>query len=237
MERQIAVVTGANRGIGFEISRQLAAAGLHVILTARDESKGNDALRRLRQNNSSQSVEFHPLDVTKDDSAERFVAYLNREHQRVDVLINNAGILFDDDREHASVLTQTEDRFQATMQTNFYGPLRICQKLLPLVRKSGSGRIINVSSNLGLLPTMIDQYPAYGISKTAVNALTRMLASATQADGILVNAMCPGLVATDMGGPLGRPVEEGAQTAVWLALNANDGATGCCFRDREIVPW
>jgi NAD(P)-dependent dehydrogenase (short-subunit alcohol dehydrogenase family) len=120
---------------------------------------------------------------------------------------------------------------------NFYGPLRVCQALVPVMRRSKSGRIVNVSSGLGQLTGMRDQHPAYGISKTALNALTRMVAGATRDDGMLVNALCPGLVATDMGGPEGRPVKDGADTAVWLAQLPDDGPTGCLFRDREQVPW
>ena len=232
---RIAVVTGANRGIGFEICRQLAAAGVCVILTSRDKTKGNTARDALSTH--ATQVRFHQLDVTDDDSVKALAAYIGNEFGGLDILVNNAGVLFDDDRLEASVLEVSQERFRVTMEANFYGPLRMCQGLAPLLCKSKSGRIVNVSSGLGQLENMVDGYPAYGVSKTALNALTRLSADALSKDGVLVNAMCPGLVATDMGGPKGRPVEEGADTAVWLALLSDDGPSGGYFRNREPIPW
>ena len=234
MEKRIGVVTGANRGIGLEICRQLADAGLCVVLTSRDESKGKAALDALGK--SDQELCFHQLDVTDDDSVKTLATYLETEFGRLDVLVNNAGTLFENDRS-ASVLEQSMECFQVTMAANFYGPLRVCQGLAGLMRQSTSGRVINISSGLGQLETMGDSYPAYGVSKTALNALTRLVAGALADSGVLVNAVSPGLVATDMGGPQGRPVEEGADTATWLALMDDDGPTGGFFRDRESIPW
>ena len=235
MDRRVAVVTGANRGIGFEICRQLAAANTCVVMTSRDEAKGHAAKEALLRADSD--LRYHRLDVTSDDSVKDLVAYLEGEFGRVDVLVNNAGILFDDDRLEASVLDVSVERVRLTMEVNFFGPLRTCQALAPLLRKSTSGRIVNVSSGLGQLDGMVDGYPAYGMSKTSLNALTRLTADALSKDGVLVNAMCPGLVATDMGGAKGRPVEEGADTASWLALLPDDGPTGGFFRDRKVIPW
>ena len=234
-EKRIAVVTGANRGIGLEICRQLADAGLCVILTSRDEDKGNAARNALAT--AERDVRFHQLDITSDDSVNRLAAYLDNEHGRLDVLVNNAGILFEDDRANASVLDLTLDRFRTTMAVNFDGPLRVCQQLTPLLRKSSSGRIVNVSRRLGQLDEMTDGHPAYGVSKNALNALTKLFAGALHSDHVLVNAMSPGLVATDMGGPNGRPVEAGADTAVWLALLPDDGPSGGFFYDREPIAW
>ena len=234
MDKRIAVVTGANRGIGLEICRQLADAGLCVILTSRDEMSGKQARETLDA--SGVEVRFHPLDVTSDDSVETLAAYLDAQFGRLDVLVNNAGVLFDDDRFEAKVLEVPLARFRATMEVNFYGPLRVCQGLAALLVKSECGRIVNVSSGLGQLEAMVDGHPAYGVSKTALNALTRLSADALKQNQVLVNAVSPGLVATDMGGPKGRPVAEGADTAVWLALLPNGGPTGGFFRDRESIP-
>ncbi len=235
MPKKVAVVTGANRGIGFEISRQLASAGLCVIMTSRHEAKGKAAKDALY--NQDFDLRYHQLDVTSDDSVNALAAYLKTEFGDLDVLVNNAGVLYDDDRLEASVLEVSLERFRVTMEANFYGPLRVCQGLAALLRKSKSARIVNISSGLGQLENMVDGYPAYGVSKTALNALTRLSADARSANKVLVNAMCPGLVATDMGGPKGRPVEEGADTATWLALLPDDGPTGGYFRNREPIPW
>ena len=235
MDKRIAVVTGANRGIGLEICRQLADAGLCVVLTSRDESKGKRARDAL--DTGAAEVRFHQLDVTDGGSVESLAQHLEAEYGRLDVLVNNAGVLYDDDRQEARVLEVSIERFRVTMEPNFYGPLRMCQAMAPLLRKSNSGRIVNVSSGLGQLEGMVDGHPAYGVSKTALNALTRLTADALGKDGVLVNAMCPGLVDTDMGRPEGRPVEEGADTVVWLALLPEDGPSGGLFRDREPVPW
>jgi NAD(P)-dependent dehydrogenase (short-subunit alcohol dehydrogenase family) len=235
MEKRIAVVTGANRGIGLEVCRQLADAGVCVILTSRDQDKGQAACDAL--DTAHGDVRFHPLDITSDASVERLAAYLDGEFGRLDMLVNNAGILLEDDRIDARVLDLPLGRFQATMEVNFYGPLRVCQGLAPLIRKSSCGRIVNVSSRLGQLDNMVDGYPAYGVSKAAVNALTRLVADALRSDHVLVNAISPGLVATDMGGAQGRPVEQGADTAVWLALLPDNGPTGGFFHDREPIPW
>ena len=235
MAKRITVVTGANRGIGFEVCRQLADAGHCVVLTSRDEAKGKAARDAL--DGPGRELRFHQLDVTNDDSVKALAAYLQSEFGGLDVLVNNAGVVFDDDRLEASVLEVSLERFRTTMEVNFYGALRVCQALAPLIRKSKSGRIVNVSSGLGQLDKMVDGHPAYGVSKTSLNALTRLSADALGKDGVLVNAMCPGLVATDMGGPKGRPVEEGADTAVWLASLPDDGPTGGFFRDQESIPW
>jgi len=235
MDKRIAVVTGANRGIGLEICRQLAQAGLCVILTSRNESSGRQARDTLSA--SGMDVRFHPLDVTSDDSVRTLAAYLEAQFARLDVLVNNAGVLFDDDRFEAKVLEVPLARFRDTMEVNFYGPLRVCQGLAPLLGKSDGGRIVNVSSGLGQLENMVDGHPAYGVSKTALNALTRLTADGLKNDKVLVNAVSPGLVATDMGGPKGRPVEQGADTAVWLSLLPGDGPTGGFFKDRQPIPW
>ncbi|HZR03451.1 MAG TPA: SDR family oxidoreductase [Burkholderiales bacterium] len=231
---RVAVVSGANRGIGFEIARQLGRLGLHVVLGARHASSGKQAEDSLRA--EGLSAEWALLDVTDTDGVARLARDIQAQHRRCDVLVNNAGVLLDP--RGSSILTADLDTFARTLETNFYGPLRLCQALVPLMRANRYGRVVNVSSGLGQLHEMRDGTPAYRVSKTALNALTRMLASATHSHGILVNAMCPGWVRTDLGGPdATRSVEQGADTAVWLATLPDDGPTGGLFRDRTPIPW
>jgi len=233
-DKRLAVITGANKGIGFEICRQLARKGLRVLLTSRDARKGVKAQKILLQENLD--VLFHELDVTVLSSVQAFTKYVKREHGGVDALVNNAGIMMDSSA--TSILREREDVFHATLETNFFGALRMCQGLLPLMRKRGYGRVVNLSSGLGQLADMGDGNAAYRMSKTALNALTRMVASATEQQDILVNSMCPGWVRTDMGGPqASRSVEKGAQTAVWLATLPGGGPTGGLFRDKKTIPW
>jgi NAD(P)-dependent dehydrogenase (short-subunit alcohol dehydrogenase family) len=170
------------------------------------------------------------LDVTDADSIEA----LARELDRADVLVNNAAILYDTWNRAATVELEM---VREAMETNLYGAWAMSQALLPQLRSSGHGRIVNVSSGAGSLATMGGGTPAYQVSKAALNAFTRTLAGELRGDGILVNAVCPGWVATDMGGPAGRPVEEGAASVVWAALLPDDGPTGGFFRDGEPVAW
>lgn len=234
MDKRLAVVTGSNRGIGFEVCRQLARKGLRVVLTSRDEARGRQAQAVLK--NEGHDVLFHELDVTDKESVAAIAKYLEGEHDRVDVLVNNAGILLG--KYDTSVLDEEEGLFRDTLETNFYGALRMSQALVPLMQKHRFGRVVNLSSGLGQLDEMGDGVSAYRVSKTALNALTRMLATAVEDDNILVNSMCPGWVRTDMGGSTAdRSVEKGAETAVWLAMLPHDGPTGGFFRDKKSIPW
>ena len=234
MDKRLAVVTGSNKGIGFEVCRQLAGRGLRVVLTSRDEAKGRKAQGVLQK--EGHDVLFHELDVTEKKSVAAIAKYLEKEHDRVDVLVNNAGILVG--KYDTSVLDEKESLFRDTLETNFYGALRMSQALIPLMQKHHYGRVVNLSSGLGQLDEMGDGVSAYRVSKTALNALTRMLATACADDNILVNSMCPGWVKTDMGGPTAeRTVEKGAETAVWLAMLPHDGPTGGFFRDKKPIPW
>ena len=234
MDKRLAVVTGGNRGIGYEICRQLAREGLRVVLTSRDAEKGRQARKKLEK--EGLDVLHHQLEVTEQSSVAAIAGHIESEYGRVDVLVNNAGILIDS--RSASVLREKEETFRATLETNFFGALRMCQALVPLMQKNHYGRVVNLSSGLGQLDDMGDGTPAYRASKTALNALTRMVAKAAEGDNILVNSMCPGWVRTDMGGPgASRSVEQGAGTAVWLAMLPHDGPTGGFFRDRKPIPW
>lgn len=234
MAERIAVVTGANRGIGFEISRQLAKRGLRVVLASRDPAKGRAAARALR--GQGLEVESRTLDVTSARSIGALAAFLEKRHGRLDVLVNNAGILIDP---HGSrFLGSRVKTYRDTLETNLFGPLMLCQALAPLMRKNGYGRIVNVSSGLGQLSAMGTGTPAYRISKTALNALTRIVAAELKDANVLVNSMCPGWVKTGIGGPQApRTPQQAADTAVWLALLPDGGPSGGFFRDRRPIPW
>jgi NAD(P)-dependent dehydrogenase (short-subunit alcohol dehydrogenase family) len=234
MADRIAVVTGANRGIGFEVARQLGQRGVHVVLTARDAARGEAARATLAA--AGLSVSFHPLDVRDADQVQSLAHWLESEHGRLDILVNNAGILADP--KGARVATLDPAVLRDTLETNVAGALTVTQALLPLMRRHGYGRIVNLSSHLGQLESMGAGTPAYRISKAALNALTRTLAAELHGTTIKVNAVCPGWVRTDMGGPAApRSVEEGADTAVWLALSPDDGPTGGFFEDRRPIAW
>ena len=235
MERnqKVAMVTGANRGIGLEIVRQLAREGVLVVLTSRDEAKGQAARKRLGA--EGLDVVYHQLDVTDLASVQRLRESLEVEYSRLDILVNNAGILLDNG---IQVLDVDLDMVRETVETNVCGPLLLCQALTPLMEKNGYGSIVNVSSGMGQLSDMGSGNPAYRLSKTALNAVTVMVAAQAREGEILANCMCPGWVRTDMGGSAAsRSVEQGADTAVWLATLPDDGPTGGFFRDRKPIPW
>ena len=234
IDKRVAVVTGGNKGIGFAICRQLAERGLRVILTSRDVAKGQAAQQTLSENGAD--VVYHRLDVDSDDSVAALARYVEAEQGRVDVLVNNAGILIDPSGK--GVLDTSPATFRTTLETNFFGALRMCQAIVPIMQRGHYGRIVNLSSGLGQLDEMGDGTAAYRTSKTALNALTRMVAAAVSGDDILVNSMCPGWVRTDMGGPNAtRDVDTAAQTAVWLAMLAHGGPNGGFFRDKAPIPW
>lgn len=229
-EQRIAVVTGGNRGIGLEICRQLARLGLKVVLTARVEEKAREAATRLE----GDVVPF-PLDVTELAGVERLAGFLERELGGVDVLVNNAGVFLD---RHFGGLTVPLDAVHESLEVNVVGPWALSQAVVPLMRKRRYGRIVNVSSGLGAMSEMMGGYASYRVSKLALNGLTRILADELHGTNILVNTMCPGWVQTEMGGEgAPRPVEKGADTAVWLATLPDGGPTGGFFRDRRQIPW
>ncbi|HEV7516685.1 MAG TPA: SDR family oxidoreductase [Thermoanaerobaculia bacterium] len=231
--KRIAVVTGGNRGIGCEISRQLARRGARVVLTARDEAKGRTATEELV--GQGLEVLFHPLDVNDEESVRSLAAYLRDELHGTDILVNNAGVFLDQKRGGLDVPMQV---VRETLETNLLGAWRLSQALIPQMRQHAYGRIVNVSSGLGAMSEMSGGYSAYRVSKGALNALTRILADELRGTNILVNAMCPGWVKTDMGGPNATvPVEKGAETAAWLATLPDGGPTGGFFRDRRLIPW
>ena len=229
----IVAVTGGNRGIGHEICRQLAERGVRVVLTARNAEAGHNAVQKLGA--KSGNISFHALEVTSADNIRALRDFIDGTFGRLDVLVNNAGILSDDDTSGLKVGPAT---VLATFETNSLAPLCLGQTLAPLLRRSRAGRIINVSSGMGALSEMAGDHAAYRISKAALNAVTGILAAELQTDKVAVNSMCPGWVRTDMGGPNAvRNVEQGADTAVWLALDAPQSLTGKFIRDRKVIPW
>jgi NAD(P)-dependent dehydrogenase (short-subunit alcohol dehydrogenase family) len=228
----VAAVTGANRGIGLEVVRQLARDGYLAILGARDADKGVAAAESLRA--EGLDVEPRQLDVSDPDSVAAFGAAVERDHDRLDVLVNNAAIDYDTWQRGVDA---DLDVVREAMETNLLGAWRTTQACLPLLRRSGSARIVNVSSGAGALTDMGGGTPAYRVSKTALNALTRILAAELRGDRILVNSVCPGWVATDMGGPGGRPVDAGAASVMWAVRLDDDGPTGGFFRDGRRIDW
>lgn len=224
MSKTSVLVTGAGKGIGLETARQLAERGCAVWLSARDAKRGEKAARSLPGD-----VHFLQMDVTDPSSIEAAVKQISR----LDVLVNNAAVLLD---ESADVLNLSADLVRATLDTNTLAPLMVAQAFVPKLRKSKQPRIINISSGGGQLSEPSTWAPAYCLSKTALNGVTAILSAALP--DFAVNSVCPGWVRTDMGGSTApRSVQEGADTPVWLALEAPQSLTGKFLRDREVIPW
>lgn len=232
IDKKIALVTGANRGLGFETCKQLSQKGLKVILSARDQVKGEFAAKTLAD--KGLDVTFYKLDVTDKKNIIDIYNEIEREFSRLDILVNNAAILYDSNQ---STLNANLDTVAQALQTNLYGPWLLCQAFIPLMKRNDYGRIVNVSSGSGSLYYMGGETPAYGISKVALNALTKKLASELKGTNILINSVDPGWVATEMGGKGGRPVEDGAKGIVWACLLSNNGPSGGFFYDGQIEPW
>jgi NAD(P)-dependent dehydrogenase (short-subunit alcohol dehydrogenase family) len=230
-ERRVALVSGGNRGIGREIARQLAGLGNTVVIGSRDLARGKEVAEEL-----GEDVTALQLDVTDNESIERCIAAVGDEFDRLDVLVNSAGVI--GGGWSTSAVDIDLDEVREVLDTNLFGAWRLTQAALPLMRRNGYGRIVNISSGMGQLSDMGGHSPAYRVSKTGLNALTRMLTAELGEDNILVNSVCPGWVRTDMGGPNARrSVEEGAETPVWLATLPDDGPRGGFFRDRKPIPW
>jgi len=237
MQQRIALVTGANKGIGFEVARQLARRNFRVFIGARDEKAGVAAVQKLNKEGEKEDygeIAFIKIDVSEPDTIRRAAEEFSRSTDRLDVLVNNAGILLDDDKD---VLVVAPEIFETTLRTNTVGALLVSQAFVPFLKKSDAPRIVNVSSGGGQLADGADGWaPAYCISKTALNGVTSQLAAALPK--FAVNSVCPGWVRTDMGGSNAtRSVLEGAAGVVWLASEAPQKETSKFWRDRKEISW
>ena len=241
--QRIALVTGANKGIVFEVARQLLRDNFQVFLGARSEKAGRAAADKLNKEAEKDSdlvtrhrspVTFLRIDISNIDSIKSAAEEFGKQSDRLDSLVNNAGILLDDDKE---ILNCSADLFESTLRTNTLGALLVSQAFVPFLEKSDVPRIVNVSSGGGQLEGGADGWaPAYCISKTALNGVTVQLAA--KLPNFAVNSVCPGWVRTDMGGSNAtRSVAEGASGIVWLACDAPQSETGRFFRDRKVIPW
>jgi len=227
----VALITGGNRGIGFEICRQLGMRGYAVLLGARDLEKGEQAAAKLR--GEGHVVTALRLDVTSEEDIARLA-----ELERVDALVNNAAILPESALASTSALQVPAETVLEGFRTNTLGPYRICQRIVPIMVEQGYGRIVNVSTGMAQLAEMNGGHPAYRLSKIAINALTRVLADELSGKNILVNSVDPGWVKTGMGGAGAvLSTEEGAETIVWLATLPDGGPTGGFFKKKKQIAW
>jgi NAD(P)-dependent dehydrogenase (short-subunit alcohol dehydrogenase family) len=230
---RVALVTGANRGMGLETSRQLLVRGLRVVMTGRNEVATERARRQL--GDVSENAITVPIDVTDRTSIEKARRAILKQFGGVDVLVNNAAVLI---FENDDVLSIPSDGFRRTLETNLIGVVEMCRAFVPWMAERGYGRIVNVSSGAGQLSSMSTYAPAYSISKAALNAFTRILAETYRSRGVLANAVDPGWVRTDMGGTSApRSVQQGVETTVWLATLPDGGPTGGFYRDGREIDW
>ncbi len=237
---RVAVVTGASRGLGLGISHGLAEKGYRVVMVARDGEKlaaAAEGLRRL-----GLTVDTVQADVSRQAEVDALAAWVQRELGRADVLVNNAGVLLEPkdfmDPEPASAFKVKPEWVEQTLAVNTLGPFRMCQALIPLMAQRDYGRVVNLSSGMGQLSDMGGYWPGYRMSKTALNTLTRVLATELAGSNIKVNSVCPGWVRTDMGGPHAeRSVEQAVPGILWAATLPDDGPTGGFFRDGQVIPW
>jgi NAD(P)-dependent dehydrogenase (short-subunit alcohol dehydrogenase family) len=232
-DSKLAIVTGANRGIGFETCRQLSRLGITTILTSREVTKGEKAVDSLLKDGGE--LLYHKLDVADAESVFQLKAYVEENFKRCDILVNNAGVFLD---RGVSILDLPEVTLQNTLDINFKGALKMCQEFLPLMQESGYGRIVNVSSSMGSISSMGAGSAAYKLSKLMMNGMTRILAAEINQRDIKINTMAPGWVRSDMGGSNApRSLSQGADTITWLATLPEDGPSGGFFEDRKPTAW
>jgi NAD(P)-dependent dehydrogenase (short-subunit alcohol dehydrogenase family) len=232
LEKRICLVSGGNRGLGFETCHQLAQLGHTVILTARNLTKGKTASKQLTDKGFD--IIFYQMDVSNQDSIDDVHDKIIHRFGRLDILVNNAAILYDT---WQRAIDADFEIVNQALATNLLGPWRLSKRFIPIMKKNRYGRIVNVSSLAGSLHFMGKGAPAYSISKTALNALTRKLAAELLGTGILINSIDPGWVATDMGGRGGRPIEEGVKGIVWASTLPDDGPTGGFFFEGKPIEW
>ena len=231
-KEKVALVTGANQGIGLACVELLAEQGISVVLTSRDEQKGLEALDSLT---NKENVFVHQLEIIDSKSIEQARAFVEQKFGQLDILINNAAINYDTWHNR---LDADLDEIATTMDTNVLGAWRVTQAFLPLLRKSSRASIVNVSSGAGNLASQTGNTPGYSLSKLALNGLTMQMANELRKEGILVNSVCPGWVRTQMGG-IGAPrsPKKGAETIVWAAFLEDKSLTGKFFRDKLEISW
>jgi len=233
-KQKVAIVTGANRGIGFESCRQLAQLGIQTILTSRSESLGQDAAKVLQQ--EGLPVTAYPMDITDLDSIIALAKFVDQSFGGCDILINNAGVYLDKTGDNVDPMLVDIEIMRQSMETNAFGMMRVMQQLIPLM--NGCGNVVNVGSIMGQLSEMTARHPAYRTSKTAVTALTLIFADRLKNTEIRVNAVCPGWTQTEMGGDNApRTVQQAVQTIIWLATLPPDGPTGGFFQDHRSLHW
>jgi NAD(P)-dependent dehydrogenase (short-subunit alcohol dehydrogenase family) len=231
--RKVAIVSGANRGIGFETCRQLSRMGIITLLTSRDESKGENAARTLREEGGE--VHYHQLDVADVESISRLKDFVVENFKQCDILVNNAGVFLDSG---VSIFNLPDSILEETLKINFLGALKMCQEFLPMMQAAGYGRIVNVSSGMGSLAGLGGRSAAYKLSKLMLNGMTRIMAAEIKDRDIKINTMAPGWVRTDMGGVNApRSLPQGADTIIWLATLPQDGPSGGFFEDRAPAAW
>lgn len=243
-KKKIALVTGANRGLGLEICRQLAEKDFLVILTSRNVESGIHAVETLDP--STEKIRYCQLDVTKEKSIQSALEFVKKEYNCLDVLINNAGIFLDSSdvksresvQRSSSPFKTNREILTRTFETNTLGPFFMCQTFIPLMKKNGYGRIVNVTSQMGQLSSMGSGWTAYRISKTALNAVTKIFAEELKGTNILINSIHPGWIQTDMGGPKAPLTpEEGTKGILWAATLPDEGPSGGFFRDKQEIDW
>jgi NAD(P)-dependent dehydrogenase (short-subunit alcohol dehydrogenase family) len=259
MNARVAIITGADRGIGFEVSRELGKLGFQIVLTSPDQSRGEIAADKLRR--KGLSVIYRKLDLLRQKDIDALKVFILHKFGRVDVLVNNAGVMLDPGRskiegllkhrikkipkrmgfgEGPTILEVNIDIVRATLEINTLGALKMCQAFVPMMIKARYGRVINVSSSLGQLNDMTDEdrVPAYQISKTALNAVTRLVSDAVGRNNVAVNSVCPGWTRTDIGGRQApQSTKKAAETIIWLARQPDNGPTGGFFRNKLRITW
>lgn len=233
MAQRVAVVTGASQGVGFEICRQLAQQKIQVILTARNSERGEAAAHHLQQ--EGYTVSFHPLDITQPTQIADLIHSISTQFGQLDILVNNAGIYLD---QHQPALTITPELIAQAVQTDVCGTFAMCQAVIPLMKAQQYGRIVNLSSRTSRLDQMNNLGLTYKISKSSINVMTVVLAQEVASHNILINAVNPGWIRTEMGGDQATcsPIA-GADGPVWLATLPDSSPTGCFFDGRVIQPW